>query len=86
MFTNPDVRHPDRRGAEGIVKLKGVLTQHVITTHSLDPEQPCEVEYVDAWRLLRPERLDLVSKIKYIDNKLNGRGDRFIDEIGRAHV
>lgn len=48
------------------------LGGHFCSVHKLDPDKVLAVEYIDPSSLVRPARLDLISKIKYAEAYIQG--------------
>lgn len=58
------------------MKLKDLGLKNVCSVYHIDLEQECNVEWISARDLVKPERLDLIAKIIYIDYYINNyQGD-----------
>lgn len=65
---------------------KNLLSEYFLQTHKIDFGKKIVLEDVDASELLVSQRIDLISKYKYIDFKEKGLELGFIKELYRAHI
>lgn len=68
------------------VRVKDVISQFFIDAWKVDEEEVLEIEYVNAKQFLRPERIDLVCKLFYIESKIKNKGFSFARELYKEHI
>ncbi len=64
----------------------GRLSKWFCKEHGIKPTTEYEIEYVDPWELVCPERIDLIVKYQYVRMHEAGKDMRRIREIYRAHI
>ena len=67
-------------------RIEELLPEFFINGWKLDRNQKLEVEYVDGTAFLKSERLDLVSKLFYIDSREKKRNIQLAKELYREHL
>ena len=68
------------------VKAKNVLSEFYLNAWNVNENELLEIELVNAKQFLRPERIDLICKLFYIDSKINNKGVQFARELYTEHI
>lgn len=67
-------------------KAKNLLSDYFLDVWNIDPSNEFEITYVDAKQFLRPERMDLICKLVYIDSKIKNRNLDYARELYTEHI
>lgn len=67
-------------------KAKDLLSDYFLDGWNIDPKYEFEITYVDAKQFLRPERMDLICKLVYIDSKIKNRNLDYARELYTEHI
>ena len=67
-------------------RIKDVVSEYFINVWHVNPEDTCQIEYVDARQFLKPQRIDLICKLLYIDSYVNGDSNPFARELYKEHL
>jgi len=68
------------------MELQSVLTKYFCDTHNINLNTNYKIEWIKAKELIVPERIDLIAKIKYIENRDRGLSSSFINEMYDRHI
>lgn len=68
------------------IKIGDYFSDFFVEGWNLDINQKLEVQYVDASRFLKPERLDLVCKLFYIDSREKKQNESLARELYKEHL
>ena len=65
--------------------IKSLLTEYFTNTYNVNTRD-CTIEMVDALSLFVPERIDLIAKYKYIEEREKGRDVQWVREVYSSHI
>lgn len=67
-------------------KAKQLISQYYINYWGVNPEKEYEVEFVDAKQFIKPDRIDLMAKLEYIDSVITGKNVEYAKELYAEHL